>query len=368
MMNKLFFLLATAVFASDVAFVVDTQPALSGIKTTLAGLPPGELASALSEMTPALYKGSVIVQENNAFVIRNTISERFQVLLDTAHCFHDTSDVDPPQKQFHGWVAGVGDFLSESSLYSANTGGSAAGVDWNMASIFAGVVGAYTHSDLSWNGSGDINSGYAGVYFFGSGVNRLFYGNLSVIGAWSHFNERRNIIYPGVDETAKNNHNGTQLISHFDTGFNIGVSGITIRPFDGLDWIFQRENSYRETGGGAYDLFVTNNRANMLRNEFGLALAACNCFQTWSANLDLKFSWVREVRVSGQTSQSAFLLAPKASFFSTGYFPNRNLFSFAAAINVVSCDEFFTGNLYYNGNFGKNYSDNSFGGQFLFAF
>ena len=388
--------------SGNVQVVLDTlftdgDTALSPIFSSLIQLTPSELYSALDSMQPAMYKGLTLAQENNAVIVRSALSQRFQTILDDRNCVTCLS----PSKNsaIFTWATGFGDFLHQSQTYSssspqvgyqANTGGFALGLDYKLFDVLhIGALGGYTHSNMNWTGNrgrGDINSGYAGLY--ASAIGNLFYGNFSLTGAWSGFNSSRNIIYPTVNQTAKNNHQGNQLISHLDTGLNFEVQDITIRPFDSLDWIVQKENGYTETGAGQYDLSIDSSVANMLRNELGLNFASCAYFKSTKLSADAKLGWVTEVRMKGKNSTCAFV-GTNVPFTVDGYFPNRNLFSVGGTITAtllersVTCtaskndqvdhkyderQDVLTLSLYYNGVFGKKYADNSCGAQFNYGF
>jgi autotransporter-associated beta strand protein len=361
-------------------------PGVDEIFNSLSPLSEEQKEVAFNQMHPALYKGMAMVQENNSVQVRSALSERVQVILNKQHCSPSKmknrrrNPCHAQDRNIHFWVSAVGDLLHQADStfmyspqigYQADSGGFVSGIDYNFATHFyVGALGAYTHSDVKWKdnqGTGEVGSGYAGLYL--SAIGKIFYGNFSVMGAWSDFDERRNILYTRVSQTARNSHQGEQIISHLDTGINLGLKGLTVRPFDSLDWIVQRENAFVETGAREYNLEVKSTRANMLRNELGVNFAACHCFSGTKATIDTKFGWVREVRMSGESMDCKFdsTKAP-VIFAAKGYFPNRNLLSAGASISVVALKDRFTCTLYYNGEFGLKYSNNGLGGQLNLGF
>ncbi len=192
----------------------------------------------------------------------------------------------------------------------------------------------------------------------------------------------------GINTTASNDHDGQQLISHLEGGLNFALGRVTLRPFDSLDWIVQREDAFRETGAGPYDLDVDKSHANMFRNELGLNVATCGYFANAKMSADVKASWVRENRISGSEFTSVFT-DTSIPFTVNGYFPNRNLFSCGGSVTavilqeLVSCKSYRNGvydqdylgrgdvlsiTAYYNGVFGSKYMDNSVGVQANFSF
>jgi uncharacterized protein with beta-barrel porin domain len=346
-----------------------------------------EIQSALNQMQPALYKGFAISQENNAVKVQDSLGYRFQQELNEVHCYQPTSsraerqtvsDCRKEKRIINLWVDGFGDVLRQSAVsyagspqvgYQNKATGAALGIDGCFAEYFyGGILGAYTDSSIHWNqnqGKGTIQTGYAGLYL--SGISDMFYGNLSVLGGWSHYKGHRNIIYPGVDLTAVNTHGGNQLLSHADTGINLGYRGFTVRPFDSFDYITQTEGDFTETGAGDYNLHVKKSNAILVRNELGVQFAGCLCFQASRWTISPKFSWVREVRIRGSGYTSQFD-GTDVLFQSTGYFPNRSLFSPGVLVTGLVWQDKLAIDLYYNGEFCHKYSDHNYGGQVRFRF
>ncbi len=361
--------------------------ALNGVIDSLVSFTTAEISSALNQMHPALYKGLAISQENNAVKVRDSLSYRMQNELDREYCYSfvknqaDPSKTEPcsrEKKKMSVWIDGFGDVLRQKSEYSSQsnqyeyqnkTGGLVLGLDRMFAKYFyAGALGGYTSSDIHWEqdqGSGNIDTGYGGLYF--SALSKMFYANASVIGGWSHFNGKRNVSYPGMNATAKNNHGGAQLLSHLDTGLNLGAKGFTVRPFDSFDYISQSEGGFTEKGAGSLNLDVKNNNSIMLRNELGLQFAGCMCLGNSNWTLSPKISWVREVRVKGARYTANFINTSE-SFNVTGYFPDRSLVSPGVMLSGMVWDDLLTLDLYYNGEFGRGYTDHNYGGQLRFGF
>jgi uncharacterized protein with beta-barrel porin domain len=344
-----------------------------------------ELNALLDELQPSLFKGLTVGQENNAVKVQDALSYRNQVELNSLHCHPvhsskqtNTDDCDLKNRSFQLWAAGIGDALHQSNTryagsyqigYQENTGGGVLGFDYRFTDyLYAGVLGAYTSSDIKWNdhrGKGSTETGYGGIYL--SAIGDLFYGNASVMGAWSHYHAKRNIYWPDVSYTAQNSHGGAQLLSHLDTGINLGFGGFTIRPFDSFDYISQTEHSYTETGAGTLNLHVKKSNAILLRNELGLNFAFCMCKRGNKWILAPKISWVREVRIKGATSTAKFTDFDE-TFVVTGQFPDRSLISPGLSLTGVILDERLVVGIYYNGVLRGNYSDHSYGGELRLSF
>lgn len=383
--------------AQAVAEVLDQvyssgNPALNEILADLTQVNEAQLSPALNVMQPALFKGAGVAQEYNGLIVRSAIDARMEPIYDQVH-YSPTKEIallaqnseeiilecKTENKPFSAWFTGVGDFFHQGALffdgspqfgYSNQMGGGICGLDYNYINhLFAGALGAYTHSHINWSqsqGKANIDTGYAGIY--GSAIYQPFYCNLSAIGGWSNFEEVRNIIFPTVFQTAKNSHHGNQFIGHADLGFFFGFKGLTIRPFDSFDYLFGRENNFREHGAGAYNLAVKSTRMNMLRNELGMNIAGCACIQEKKVIADAKISWVREVRLNGESFQPTFAAVPTIPFIVTGTFVNRSLLSAGGNFTLLAYEGRLSFTLYYNGLFGPKFQENGFGGQLRYSF
>lgn len=360
---------------------------LDPILTSLLPLTTAEQAAALNQMQPALFKGLTICQENTIVRVQNTLSYRFQQLMDETHCYRlpsmhqvrkqERAGGNKPQQTLQGWLDGFGDLLEQDSCqaganpqvgYCSTTAGVAVGLDGRFAKRFyLGALGGYTDTGIRWKkgrSRGDIYSGYSGIYF--SMLGDLMYLNTSAIGSWSTYQAKRSIRYAAVDALAKNQHGDSQLLAHVDVGINAGPRSFIVRPFDAVDYIVQSEGSFTEQGAGIYNLKVNKSRAALVRNEFGLQFSSCLGLRSSIWLFSPKISWVREVRLSGSHYTAEFINTT-TSFKVSGYFPSRNLMAAGVLLSGRIQDRLSL-ELYYNGEFARHFNDQSFGGQLCFGF
>ncbi|MBM3208301.1 MAG: autotransporter outer membrane beta-barrel domain-containing protein, partial [Chlamydiae bacterium] len=329
-----------------------------------------EISTLLDTMQPAIFKGLTLSQENNAIQIGQSLGYRFEDVLNKRLC-------NSSEKDFHLWIDGFGDFLQQKNVsfqgsqqigYDTHTGAAVIGFDARLSSFYLGVLSGYSGSTTDWNkhrGKGTIDTVYGGLY--ASALGKLFYGNLSILGGWSHFSGNRTLLAADRIIVAKHHNGGAQLTSHLDTGLNFQIKGFTIRPFDAFDYICQTEGAYSEKGAGAFNLHVSKSNAIMLRNELGLQFSKCFSFQTHLISISPKISWVRELRVKGKTYQAS-LNDSLCDFTVTGYFPDRSLVSPGIMLSGSVFNNFMSFDLYYNGQYGSNYNNTNYGGQLRYGF
>jgi fibronectin-binding autotransporter adhesin len=336
---------------------------------SLFALSPEEFATALQQIDPAFLKGLTILQENNGVQVA-------QALLN--HTRQMQSGCAKKEDLFHVWGSAFGDWISQDSVffagspqvgYHTNSTGAILGVDYHLLDmLYVGVLGGYSQSYIHWQeekGKASVQSGYIGVY--GSMMSKIVYGNLSVVGDLNHYETRQSMVFGENDATAGASHGGSQLISHADTGVNLSWKGIQIRPFDSFDYLIQREGGFTEKGAGAFDLKINKTHATFLRNELGLNLAKCFTLResTWSFSPTL--SWVREIRIGGKGYTAEFV-GTDVPFQVTGYVPNRSLFHVGALLTGQFFGDLLKTSIYYSGEFGSHYSNNSCGGEISVGF
>ncbi len=339
---------------------------------------PKKMTYALNQLHPAQLKGMAISQENNAIDVRESLSQRMTNELEIQNCLENSQCCEKNKKTITAWISGLGDTLKQDNKvnylgpltgYRASTGGVVTGIDGQFFEYcYAGVLGGYTHSHLHFEegkGTGDISSGYAGIYF--SALGKMFYANASVIGSWSSYRADRHIEYAEVNLTAKNSHGGNQLLSHLDTGINLNCLGLTIRPFDRFDYVTQTERGYAEHNASEWNLTVKKMNAILINNELGLQFEKCYCLFKSKWILSPKFSWIRQVRVKGEDFHVRFTQGGP-SFLIRGYFPDRSLVSSGLALTGVMLEDALKFNVYYSGEFTGGYSANNVGGLVSYSF
>ncbi len=365
--------------ATNVAAILDAI-SLSNISSwtpeldNLFYLSNGDLNTAYNQMLPSLLKGFAIVQENAGIRVGDTISTRFQTLLDQLQCsaIHKCSTNKNP---LYVWIDGFYSRLNQDSLiddtnsqigYHSKTGGGSIGIDYNFFDCtYIGIMGAGTSSNVHFEdgeANGNIYSGYLGVY--GSIIGNGPYLNTSLLGGWNVYKAARNIKFPGVNQTAISKHDGTELLAHLDIGWNFSFKGYTLRPFESGDYILSQEDGFTEENAGILNLEVRPTNPQMYRNELGLSFAKCfNVSKRNTLIADIKLSWVFEERFNGENTVASFIDTDGLTFTSSGYFPNRSLFSPGISFTGNFCEDRAFLTILYDSEISHDYFDGIFSAQ-----
>jgi autotransporter-associated beta strand protein len=337
------------------------------------------LNSAYNSIGPTQYRSFAVVAENNSLRVRQSISLRFQNLLDQVQCKY-LNKCFRKRKKAEFWVDGLYANLNQYSLtrnknkqvgYNSYVGGGSAGLDLKVSKFgYLGIMGAGTSTSISLkenHGAGDIYSGYFAPYASYIGDN--FFMNSSLLVGFDVFKMRRDVEYSGFVVNPKSQHRGTELLAHLDIGWNAVFKTFTVRPFESVDFSWLHEKGFSEMGGSNYNLDVSEAYPELFRNELGLNFANCTKVSSMHSFMsDFKVSWVYESRFNARTIKSYFLTNRDLVFNVSGYFPSRSLASFAATFTANLFKETALISVNYDTELGYKYFDQMIQGQIGFRF
>ncbi len=373
---------------------------LGNIVAALRFLPLLEIKAALNQMQPSIFKGLALAQENVTTRVREAISHRMQQFYfpscisckkipcdnnnpspnkswfgrsvyptETPACEEET-----PQGKVDLWAIGIGDYSSEDRLqgqsgFHTRSGGALLGLDFGcFSNFFFGSALSYTHTDVRWSASrahGDIDSYYGSVY--GGFFTDHFFIDTAILGAYNSYEASRKLVSPIFNRRAKNTHDGFEVDADLSAGFMFNLRKLEIQPFDAVDYIYLKENSFTERGAQGLDLHVSSKESKMVRNELGVGLSYCFNRPTWKFIPDVKLSWVREVRLQGKHYTAKFV-GTDVPFTVSGMKPNRNLFSAGAALSGYHKHDKLIWSLYWDGEFGEHFTDLNAGVELSYRF
>jgi fibronectin-binding autotransporter adhesin len=368
----------------NIAKVIDSINALSqsswaNALNALFFLNNSNLNLAYNSIGPMQYKALAIIAENNAYRVRQTISLRFQNLLDEVQCKF-LNDCKNEKPRAEAWIDGIYNGLYQTTLtknhnkqigYSSLASGGSAGIDLRISENgYIGIMGAGTSTNVEFDdshGRADVYTGYFAPY--ASYVSNHFFLNTSILVGFDIFKMKREIQYSGFETNAYSRHRGTEILAHADLGWNAVFESFTVRPFESIDFSWLHEKGFSESMGLNYNLNLEDAYPELLRNELGLNIATCfKLPKRGSMIADFKFSWVYEARVNGQKLKSYFLTNRELPFEVDGYFPNRSLFSPAVTLTANVLKDLLKLSLSYDCEVGNKYFDQSVVGQIEFSF
>jgi autotransporter-associated beta strand repeat len=197
------------------------------------------------------------------------------------------------------WLHTLGQYAKHKRQngFTAKAAGALAGMDTKLATgVFMGGGMGVTQTHLSFarnGGHGHVRSYYAmgyGTFFTGA-----WHMDVSVVAALNRLRMHRAIAISGLEpRTASNRHNGYEVTPHLGIGYSIPVQAYTLEPFMGVDYVWQREEGYREQGAGSLNCALPSRHSSLLRSEAGLSLTRSFKLEAHTLTLQGKLSYVNK--------------------------------------------------------------------------
>lgn len=312
--------------------------------------------TTFNQMQPSQFSAVTWTQLENALLIRSSYTKYLDTFTNRKCC-----------AQCNFWADGMGQWQHQNAGhkhqfgYNDITGGLTLGADSCFNNFLVGIAASYTHSKLRWkksSGSSQINSYYGGLY--GSWDNGCFYIDAAVLGAFSNYHTSRHFHYRTMDRSAHADHNGWEAL----TGFEIGTMlqklfcDIDFIPFLGVDYVYLSQQGYNEYDADRFNLHIKKRNDQLVQSELGFQFThrmLCDyCYTSWILAPSLALSYINQTSLTGRTYHANFI-SRNHEFSVNGWDFNRNLGAVALSFNLLDCTETIKFTLSYDGQFGKNY-------------
>lgn len=311
-------------------------------------------------------------QLQNALLIQSSYSHHLENLSNEDCCTDRNCCA-----QWNFWADGMGQWQHQKDDqdqfgYKDITGGLTIGVDTCFNDFLVGAAVSYTHSNLRWKQSaGDcrINSYYGGLY--GSWNNGCFYLNTSVLGAFSDYRTSRRLHFRTIDRHTHARHNSWEALTGVEAGLMLQELFCTIDlvPFVDIDYVYLSQQAFTEEGAPNSNLHVRKRHDQLLQSELGLQFTRrilCDfCSNSWIISPNLSLSYINQTSLTGRSYPINFVGRDRV-FNVKGWNFERNLGATAFSFNFLNFTETISFTLYYEGQFGNNYWNQT--GSFMFNF
>jgi hypothetical protein len=399
--------------------LIPTGSDIANVFAVLHTLDPQALACALNQMQPSLFGAYAVTEEESMIQVRSAISRRASLVRsEEIFCTlgprelpfsppprikgvkgkekempsrSSISQKPPPESlgpktttglrghRISLWGDVFGGFMRQERFYKSkfhthNVGGSL-GIDAGLGRyVFVGAMGSYNRNHIRWDGScaaghGSISSWYGGLY--ATWFKKYFFFDASAIAAKNHYKGSRDLDFGTIDRIAKSAHNGYELSGNLSTGLQFkAMHHLFLQPFIREDYIFLHQNSFIENNANSLDLHVSKKNDRLLRSELGLNAFYCQSLNSKSISWNPYVSYVRESRFGTRHYKAAleeFLSTGQTFTVNTGR-PDRNIVAPGLMVSLLALENRFAFSLEYNGEFGRHYKQNEFGGRLDYRF
>ena len=239
-----------------------------------------------------------------------------------------------------GWFRGLGTFADLDSSASApgfnsRAGGFMAGFDGPVAeNLRVGIAGGYGHTGLSASDgeSGSLDTPRIALYgstsFAGVSIDALAGYGYDMVHA------QRPILATGA--VANSHHNGQEANAALQASKPLAFGDITVQPAAGVTYTHLFENSFAETGAGAFDLTNPARDTDSLRPF--VSASASEAFVTGSG---LRIVPEADISYSYETMSNppSLVQVGGGSFTVAGAIPSRNQLQIGGGVTMAMTDQ-----------------------------
>ena len=202
-----------------------------------------------------------------------------------------------------------------------------------------GMGGAYVNTAVDGNdstGHTKINSYQFTAYV--SHVPGPWYVNGAFTTGVDRYKGSRDIVFPGIDRTARAAYSGSQYTGIVTAGRHFAVNAMTVTPLASLQASHMRVGSYEEQGAGDADLRVDRQTYNFLQSGLGVkAEWAMQQRGNGAYFPEVHAKWLHDFD-STTMRQNASFAGGGSTFSTSGIGQDRDLFNVGAGISLLSCN------------------------------
>lgn len=339
--------------------LIQTMPAdLVELITILNLQTPEQLQHSFNQMQPAKLNAIGLAQENIAERIRQTYSR---------HLFAERG-LPPCDKKWTTWITPFVEWDHQEGGYSENFAGFTAAVDYSFFN--------------NWTLSGGFSFADADLHIHRTKIERLQTYAGTVAAMWtnsclfvdaliSYLNSpgratrkmQFDAAVPGfsstVVEKASHHFDSNEAMGHLGFCYSYPFSStLRLNPFANIDYIYIRQEGYKEKGAHSLDLHTHGKSYDLIRPELGLGLDYTTCIKTHELNIDIQASYACEIRTLGKSTKSNFA-GRECTFAVEGLSPLNHLFCPSARFTFGTFADIFSISFAYQGEYGSEFSSNA---------
>jgi fibronectin-binding autotransporter adhesin len=334
--------------------------------SALAGLSTQQGPYALNQISGQPYAdfGSFNVANNALFM--NALGQQMALARGgrgsgQRQALAEACDGTSPFSVWGSVLGGVGSVQGDgnSSTFTYNVGGAAAGIDYRLSpSFLVGLGIGYTNGTQwvdSFQGKGWSNT--VSVAAYGSFTQWGLYVDALAGYAYSNNQLQRQISIPSLQPRTANGSTGAnQFLAQVEAGYAFGLyapAAATVTPFARFQTSSINQAAFSEWGANSLSLNVQQQTTTSVRTVLGAELAgAIGLGSTRTLDLGLRLGWLHEYANTARPLTAAFAGAPAASFTVYGATPQRDaaVIGFQASTNIAAATQLY---LRYDGDIGS---------------
>jgi outer membrane autotransporter protein len=242
------------------------------------------------------------------------------------------------------WVKGFGYFGDQGSQgpypgYTSNIYGTMIGYDIPIdPATRVGLGLGYARSTIDGKlFSANTNFNTYQVTAYATHERGPWFVNGDVSFGWSDYNGTRNIMFPGVNLTAKGQYSGQDYTAFATTGYHFYTGGFTITPLASLQYTHVNLGSYSESGAGSVNLNVNSQSYDFLESRLGVKVARPIVVNPGTIVPQVHFNWYYELANPTLANTAAFSAAGSLPFTTPGLKTANSTLNGGIGFTFLSC-------------------------------
>ncbi len=320
---------------------------LTSVLTAINALTdPAAVINAVAQLNPsATSLAAPLVTFQGAREFENLWLSRLDMCSQFSRPYDDTSNCQENDPHGGWWAKGFGYFGNQQdqgafSGYSSSIFGTMIAYDTPLGpDTRAGLGFGYAHTTIdgnTYNTNTEFDS-YQPTVYIGHEQGPWYINGSESVGI-NQYSGMRNIVFPGVDLTAKSEYDGQDYTTYLNSGYHIAVpQQFVITPLASLQYSRVNLDSYTETGAGDIDLHAKPQGYDFLESGLGAKVERGFGYHNWTLIPDLHFKWLYDFLNPTQGQTANFTAPGSPSFYTTGLKTSPDTYNVGAAITLLSC-------------------------------
>ncbi|MBS1186067.1 MAG: outer rane autotransporter barrel domain protein [Burkholderiaceae bacterium] len=311
---------------------------------------------ALNQISPQRYDHLAIDAVNASVLHNDAIDQRVAGLLFGDRSMGLSPDENEPKRR-NVWLQAAGSSMrAPGSGFSTHSSGIVAGTDARISDNgLLGFSAGIARNDLNWNGGmGGVNTDYAkaGIYAVWNPGNWFAQGGVNA--GISHGDATRRLAFAALSRNATASTSGWEGNVHLRFGYRLPYRELDLVPAISLDYFYQRQGSFSESGADSLNLRVQSVKYRTLRSNVGVSASWKSILPDGQLLMPrLQLGWVHE-RPLDNRAITAQLNGQPDSFTVYGDTKSTDAISASLGFSLISgkhCSLFARYNLEYRRNF-----------------
>lgn len=234
---------------------------LLGVLDELTRIPPGQVDSALAQLSPAVYDGDT-----------DAALSAGRRHMDMVSGFLDDSTAQENDGRWSPWIGGLNGTDDGRGDSVSKTHGGAGGADYRFGrNIRFGFQFGYSHSDVTRPDSS--TEGKIDIWNYGTyALWQPAYGYIEAIVNLSDqsYDDQREISFGQINRLATSSHDGRGKTAYLGAGLDRTILGFRVRPTAAMEYGRLHQDSFTEDGADSLNLWVDSRDEDSLRSQLGM--------------------------------------------------------------------------------------------------